>query len=160
MDKMTNGTRIAINTSGTSVYFRPGILVGGTITHDCSTLRSIGYFLEPLLCVAPFTKSPVKLVLRGITNGNTDMSVDAIRTTSLPLLRCFGLEDGVTMKIAKRGAPPLGGGEVNITIPVMARAKPVQIVDLGKIRRVRGIAYAAAVATTAAAAVAAPVIAV
>lgn len=43
--------------------------------HDCSVLRSIGYYLEALLCLAPFMKYPLKIVLRGVTNDQVDPSV-------------------------------------------------------------------------------------
>jgi RNA 3'-terminal phosphate cyclase-like protein len=40
---------------GTSLRYRPGIVVGGSgLQHECGTSRSIGYFLEPLVCVALF----------------------------------------------------------------------------------------------------------
>lgn len=43
--------------------------------HDCSILRSIGYYLESLLCLAPFMKHPLRIVLRGVTNDQVDPSV-------------------------------------------------------------------------------------
>lgn len=42
VDKISNGSVIEINKSGTSVYFKPGLLHGGVITHDCNTERGIG----------------------------------------------------------------------------------------------------------------------
>lgn len=48
--------------------------------HDCSPQRSIGYYLEALLLLAPFMKSPLKATLRGVTNDPTDPTV---RTRSL-----------------------------------------------------------------------------
>lgn len=41
-DKISNGSVIDINKSGTSVYFKPGLLHGGLITHDCNVERGIG----------------------------------------------------------------------------------------------------------------------
>lgn len=41
-DKISNGTEIDINKSGTSVYFKPGLLHGGLIQHDCNLERGIG----------------------------------------------------------------------------------------------------------------------
>lgn len=41
-DKISNGTEININKSGTGVLFKPGILHGGIIHHDCSLERGIG----------------------------------------------------------------------------------------------------------------------
>lgn len=42
LDKITNGTVIELNETGTSLYFQPGLLYGGNVEHDCSTQRSIG----------------------------------------------------------------------------------------------------------------------
>lgn len=41
-DKISNGTEIDINKSGTAISFKPGILHGGTIHHDCNLERGIG----------------------------------------------------------------------------------------------------------------------
>uniref|UniRef100_A0A8C9AV26 RNA terminal phosphate cyclase like 1 n=1 Tax=Prolemur simus TaxID=1328070 RepID=A0A8C9AV26_PROSS len=75
LDKITNGSRIEINQTGTTLYYQPGLLYGGFVEHDCSVLRSIGYYLESLLCLAPFMKHPLKIVLRGVTNDQVDPSV-------------------------------------------------------------------------------------
>uniref|UniRef100_A0A8C8ASZ9 RNA 3'-terminal phosphate cyclase domain-containing protein n=1 Tax=Otus sunia TaxID=257818 RepID=A0A8C8ASZ9_9STRI len=75
IDKVTNGSRIEINQTGTTLYYQPGLLYGGSLEHDCSPSRSIGYYLESLLCLAPFMKHPLKIVLRGVTNDQVDPSV-------------------------------------------------------------------------------------
>lgn len=41
-DKITNGTKIEINQSGTGFYYKPGLLHGGNIVHDCNVERGIG----------------------------------------------------------------------------------------------------------------------
>ena len=63
------------HTLGTTLSYHPRLLEGGTLEHDCSRQRSIGYFLEPLMMLAPFTKKPVRITLRGLTNGPDDPSV-------------------------------------------------------------------------------------
>ena len=45
------------------------------------------------------------------------------------------------IQILSRGVYPGGGGEVEFSCPVVRRMKPVQMMDCGKVRRVRGIAY-------------------
>lgn len=42
IDKITNGTVIELNETGTSIYFQPGLLHGGALEHECSTQRAIG----------------------------------------------------------------------------------------------------------------------
>ncbi|KAI9296867.1 18S rRNA biogenesis protein [Neoconidiobolus thromboides FSU 785] len=141
LEKVTNGSLIEINYTGTAILYKPGIIVGGKIEHDCGLTRSIGYFLESMVMLAPFSKLPFVLTLQGITNDNLDISVDLLRTVTLRQLNKFGIEDGVELKITKRGAPPLGGGEVLFKCTVVRSLKPIRFIDEGRIKRIRGIAY-------------------
>lgn len=59
----------------------------------------------------------------------------------LPQLKRFGI-DGAQLNIAKRGAPPLGGGQVTFSCPTVRSLNAVQLFDQGEIKRIRGIAYA------------------
>ncbi|KAF4518836.1 hypothetical protein B566_EDAN006687, partial [Ephemera danica] len=68
LDKMTNGTQIVVSESGTSLFFQPGILSGGSIDHDCCPQRGIGYYLEVIVSLGPFCKKPLNCVLKGATN--------------------------------------------------------------------------------------------
>jgi RNA 3'-terminal phosphate cyclase-like protein len=126
--------------------------------------------------LAPFSKKPLALTLRGITTDDRDLSVrrsrtsrcihliiihkaDLIRTVTLPHLEPFGITDGLELKvrgpfaharahayafpkIKKRGSPPLGGGEVLFLCPIVKQVKTLNFVEMGKIKRIRGIAYA------------------
>ena len=77
---------------------------------------------------------------------------------TLPHLQLFGVSDGLelrvrflsgcttlfsltSLQIKKRGAAPLGGGEVQFLCPIVKQVKTVNFVDPGKIKRIRGIAY-------------------
>jgi len=51
------------------------------------------------------------------------------------------VDDDVDLKIIKRGAMPSGGGEVLFTCPVRRSVKPLNFIDQGKIKRIRGTAY-------------------
>eukprot|EP01128_Nolandella_sp_AFSM9_P001552 TRINITY_DN1174_c0_g1_i1.p1 TRINITY_DN1174_c0_g1~~TRINITY_DN1174_c0_g1_i1.p1 ORF type:complete len:412 (-),score=80.35 TRINITY_DN1174_c0_g1_i1:221-1300(-) len=143
IEKVTNGTRLEIDETGTSLYYKPGLIVNGKVKHECSTERGIGYYLEGLLPLAPFGKDPLYVTLSGITNHNDklDISVDAFRTVVVPTLTKFGLAEGVEFKVLKRGAPPLGGGEILFRCPAVKQLSSLDLVDPGKIRRVRGIVY-------------------
>lgn len=63
---------------GTAILVKPGIITGGPVTHECPLSRSIGYFLEPLIMLAPFSKKPFHLTLRGITTDDKDLSVSIL----------------------------------------------------------------------------------
>lgn len=76
-------------------------------------------------------------VLTGITNDNTDVSVDIFRAVTLPLLKHFGIEEGMELKVKKRGAPPDGGGEVYFRCPLVRQVKSIFLVDTGLVKRIR-----------------------
>lgn len=120
--------------------YQPGIIRGGTIEHECNLNRSIGYYLEPLICLAPFSKLMLKITLTGITNDSKDISVDLLRTVTVKLLKLFKIEEGVELKIKKRGAAPLGGGEVYFQCPIVSNIPAIQFTDEGRIKKIRGIA--------------------
>lgn len=102
LEKMTEGTRVEISYTGTSVLFHPGTLAGGTFTHQCSLDRSVGWYLEPLLGLAPFGKKDLILTLKGITTDGRDASVDTIRTSGLPHLAMFLDKEGLELKVGLR----------------------------------------------------------
>lgn len=141
LDTITNGSRIEVNETGTELFFEPGLLVGGTVEHVCSQQRSIGYFLEPLFMLAPFAKKPIRITLKGITNGPCDPSVDYYRVCVLPLLKKFLPDNELELKIRRRGMWPTGSGEVYFSCPVVKKMKAMVMLEEGKVRRVRGIAY-------------------
>ena len=62
------------------------------------------------------------------------------------LKRFLGSDDGLEFKIIKRGAKPGGGGQVFFRCPSKLKLIPVNLTDPGKIKRIRGIAYAMRVA--------------
>lgn len=89
----------------------------------------------------PFANRRLTLVLTGVTNSNTDVSVDVLRTITLPTLKHVGITDGLDLKVNKRGALPLGGGEVVFRCPVVKELTPFQLLNPGMVKRVRGVAY-------------------
>lgn len=145
IEKLTNGCAIEINETGTSLLYRPGVLAfshAGEIKHDCGTARAVTYFLEGIVPLAPFGKRPLHVTLYGITNDELDQCVDGFRNVTVRLLKHFGLEDGLELKVLKRGAPPRGGGEVVFTCPCVRELKPINLTEEGFVKRIRGVAYA------------------
>ncbi|XP_067295902.1 RNA 3'-terminal phosphate cyclase-like protein [Pseudorasbora parva] len=142
LDKVTNGTRIEINQTGTVLFYQPGLLSGGSIEHECNVQRSVGYYLEALLMLAPFMKNPLRAVLTGVTNDPKDPSVDLLKITAIPLMKTFGIDgDGLELKVLKRGMAPAGGGEVLFSCPIRRSIRPMQLTEPGKIKRIRGTAF-------------------
>lgn len=190
LDQITNGTQIEINTTGTQLRFIPGILIGGTIQYhfNCPVkkdndndnssnvidddysnniinqiqYRSIGWFLEGLIPLAPFGKESLSIQLTGITDGvcHIDPSCDLLNYSLIPILmNQFHIgnnnkKDGINdnndllmessapfIKIIRRGGYPHGGGLVHFYCPMIRNELScINYVDVGKIKRIRGYA--------------------
>lgn len=165
IDKLTNGSQIEINTTGTQLKFNPGILLGGrNIEHTCEGGRSIGWFVEGILPLLPFGKECITIQFNGITDGKSleDPSIDYFQYTLPPILDRFGILDDAdqnfVIKILNRGGSPDGGGKVILSCPNINKSQKslhsLDWVDEGKIKRIRGYAISCRMNPTSAARVA------
>lgn len=144
LEKVSDDCTVEINETGTKLRYKPGVLIGGKhLVHDCGLSRSIGYFLEPLILLGLFGKQPLSIRLKGITNDSKDPSVDTFRTTTLHMLKRFGVPfEGLELKIESRGAPPLGGGEVVLGVPIVPNTlSAAHWIDEGMIKSIRGVTF-------------------
>jgi len=168
LEKVTSGAAVEINETGTSLKYRPGVILGGgPIHHACHPGRGLSFYLEPLLLISLFARKPLSAVLSGVTDGGPDPSIDAWRAATLPLVRrAVGLGVGVdaatsllaggaagelSLRLTRRGVFPGGGGEVAFTAPALRGIPPLSLTDEGLVRRVRGVAFAARTSPSAAA---------
>ncbi|KAG0139667.1 hypothetical protein CROQUDRAFT_666157 [Cronartium quercuum f. sp. fusiforme G11] len=144
LEKLTNGTTVEISYTGTAVFFVPGTLTGGQITHQTPLSSSVGYFLTPILALAPFCKFDLILTLKGITTAEDELSADILRVSGLPTLGMWLGEDAgkLELKISKRGLAPDGGGECCFKCPSVKSIKAgINFTESGKISKIRGIAH-------------------
>jgi RNA 3'-terminal phosphate cyclase-like protein len=155
LDKITNGSAIEINETGTTLRYKPGLLIGqaaARMTHDCHPSRPIGYYVEPLLMLAPFCKRPLDITLRGPTHGPSDVNIDSVAAVSIPLLRRLTLgtplspEIVVLRRAAASSPDTYGGGRGGSAIfkcdVLRSKIAPIELVDAGVVKRVRGVAFA------------------
>ncbi|KAL7639125.1 UNVERIFIED_CONTAM: hypothetical protein RMT77_010659 [Armadillidium vulgare] len=149
IDRICNGSKLILGQTGTEIKFKPGILNGGKFEHTCPSSRSIGYFLEPLMILAPFMKFPLDITFRGVTNNNIDPSVDQISYSMLPVLKRFLIiDEGLIFKVERRGLFPKGGGVVHFRCPILRSLKAFQWEDMGKVQKIRGSVHSSRVAPT------------
>jgi RNA 3'-terminal phosphate cyclase-like protein len=93
LEKVTNGSNVNINKTGTRLIFRPGMIdcnEGLPIEHDCHLERSITYYLEVVLPLAIFGKTILNLTLTGNTDDSLDQSIDSFKNIMVHLLKLFG----------------------------------------------------------------------
>lgn len=105
---ITNGTKVEINETGTSLHLKPGTITGGRAEFDeiSSTTRLL-YLLYPITLLAPFCKTPLDLTLTGGVTDDADFNVDYFTTVTVPLLEHFGVT-GCQLEVKKRGIHPGG----------------------------------------------------
>lgn len=149
LDQITDGSSVEINSTGTLVRFKPGLLLGGEHSFDGCCDKNVGWFMEGILPVAPFGKEALTLRLHGVTDGQCSMdpSVDYIQAALVPLMQRFGVgTDGESpppqAKVIRRGQAPLGQGEAMLYCPIVKELNAIDFTDPGKFRRVRGTAIA------------------
>lgn len=167
LDEITNGSQIEFSYTGTTVVYKPGLIIGsapghgaqnGVVRHelpaDCS--RGVSYFLLPLCLLAPFSKAQVNVLFTGpgvITSATTsgDISADTVRTAVLPYFKFFGIENNIEVRINQRSNSSAngkgGGGEVQLVFGHQVRLpKTMHLLDAGVVKKIRGVAYSTGVA--------------
>lgn len=141
IESVTNGSHIEISYTGSTVIYRPGIIIGGEITHNCPLSKPVGYFIEPALMLAPFSKKKFSILFKGLTNSPNEVSVDTIKWGFLPIMEKFGVRDCL-LHILKRGSPPLGGGEVHLVCnSLLPVPLTIHAIEVPKFSAIRGVAY-------------------
>ncbi|CDO57748.1 hypothetical protein DV451_001865 [Geotrichum candidum] len=142
IEAVTNGSLIEISYTGTTVIYKPGLIIGGTHTHTPPLSRAVGYYIEPLLLLAPFGKKAMTITFKEcLTTSADDLGVDAIRTSIFPVMNKFGI-DRQELRILKRGSAPLGGGEVVLSLPhLVLQPATIHQTSAPVINKIRGIAY-------------------
>lgn len=143
LEAVTNGSHIEISYTGTAVLFKPGMIIGGQLTHNCTGKKPIGYFLEPMLYLAPFSKKKFSIIFKGLTSSDNtqDAGLEAIKWGLIPVMEKFGVRE-VELHILKRGSPPLGGGEVHLLCnSLILQPLTIHALETPKMSAIRGVAY-------------------
>ena len=136
IEAVTNGSHFEISYTGTTLFYRPGLITGstpsssaqgGVIRHELpeSCTRGISYFLIPLCLLAPFSKAQFNVIFTGpgvITSATQtgDISADSVRTAILPLYARFGISNNIELRILRRSNPGPrgtgGAGEIQLVV--------------------------------------------
>ncbi|KAH3672357.1 hypothetical protein WICMUC_004329 [Wickerhamomyces mucosus] len=141
LETLTNGSKIEISYTGTTLIYYPGLITGGTFTHNCPPSKSVGYFIELVLYIAPFAKKKINATFKGLTSSHEDYNAEGIRFGLLPILEKFGVRD-CQLHILKRGFAPTGEGEVKLIInSLISTPLTLHALESSKFVKIKGIAY-------------------
>ena len=172
LEAVTNGSSMQISYTGTTMTYQPGLITGaapghgagadGVVEHrpPATCRRGVTYFLLPLCLLAPFSKAHMNVRFTGpgvITSATAagDLSVDGFRTALLPLYDLFGIPSArVELRVLQRScAGPRGvGGAGVVELRFASQVRLPRTLHLhrapGRVRRVRGVAYATGVSAS------------
>lgn len=140
MDRVTSGSSFHCADHNTSLQFTPGMILGGSFSHEVPSQRCVTYIIEAALLLLPFAKHDSRITFVGSTQSELDLSVDTIRTVTLRWLQLFGVQS--SLRIVRRGAAPGGGGLVILEVKALRKLNGTTAEERGRVRRVRGICFA------------------
>ncbi|OII73797.1 uncharacterized protein cubi_03594 [Cryptosporidium ubiquitum] len=149
LDSVTDGSKIKINDTGTTLNYTPGIIINGgssekPLIHECHPSRSLSYYMEFLLMFAIFGRDPLCIKLIGTTdNSGTDHSSDLIRMVTIPVIKKIIPQIGdISLSIIKRSVSENSLGQVILNVPIVKKIEPISMDGpIGRIKRIRGIAW-------------------
>jgi RNA 3'-phosphate cyclase len=137
--KMCGGEVAGLELGSSSIEFRPGTVPGGQYTFEVGTAGSITLILQALLPIAASAPSAARIRVTGGTDVPWSPPLDYFARVFLPLFRRLG--GRATVEVARRGYYPRGGGIVDTVVEPTRSWSPLDLLDRGKIDRVRGIAH-------------------
>ena len=125
----------------TEIEFRPKAIETKKIEISIPTAGSVGLVLQSLMIAAVHAEDKVTIEINGgATNGRWAPPLNYIKHVLLPLLEKFGYKAYIEIK--KYGYYPKGGSHAVATInPV--KLMPINLVERGKIKEIKGISHAA-----------------
>jgi len=134
------GSTITGNYPGSKeIVFTPGDLMKTDIEADIGSAGSISLMLQAMLLAARNYTKPVRMDVLGGTNVMWAPPIDSYQQVLFPLMGKMGIDVG--LEIVQRGFYPIGGGRIKAELKPMGRISPLDLMDLGGLRKVEGICY-------------------
>lgn len=131
------GSRVEGNVVGSSeLLFIPGTEKKSNLKMDIGTAGSISLVLQATLLAARNHKERLTLDITGGTNVMWAPPLDSYDMVLFPLMERMGINAHVD--ILERGFYPLGGGHAVATLDPIGKIQPLELTDLGKLKRIKG----------------------
>ena len=140
LTEISNAKASGLSVGSTSVEFIPGEIRGGKYKFDVGTAGSVSLVIQAVLPVAIRANSPIELDLIGGTDVRMAPPVDYMRNVFLKNLSLMGIK--AELQLIKRGHYPRGGGRVILRVNPVSNINNIEAIELGEIKKVRGLAHA------------------
>jgi len=136
---LVNATIKGLDIGSTDVEFVPHERRFGTFSYDVGTAGSISLVLQAVLPPAVLSSEPVVINLRGGTDVKWSPPIDYLNNVFTHTIAQMGPTIKINQK--KRGHYPRGGGIVSCEVIPANEIKPLDLVEFGKLTKVRGISH-------------------
>jgi RNA 3'-terminal phosphate cyclase (GTP) len=129
-----------LHVGSAEVTFKPGRIGGGTLRIEVGTAGAIGLILQTVMLPAAKALAPLLLTVHGGTDVPWAPTIGYCQEVTLTVLSRMGYAGEATL--TRRGYFPRGSGEVSVALK-KAALSPVQLLEPGQIRKIRGRSHAA-----------------
>lgn len=109
------------------------------IVMDVGTAGSIALVLQAMILALRNHDKPVRMDLTGGTNVMWSPPIDSYGQVLFPLMKDIGID--ADLEIVQRGLYPEGGGRTIVTIQPYRHIKPLELTDLGELKRIEGVCF-------------------
>lgn len=108
---------------------------------DIGTSGSIGLLLQTLTPLMVFSAEPVSLEIIGGTAGLGSPTIQFIKHITFPILSKLGLQLP-EIEIVREGFYPRGNGLVKIKFLPVKKLNPIQLLEKGNVKSIKGVSIA------------------
>ncbi len=134
------GSAVEGNTIGSrELTFRPGHEQVYDVNMNIGTAGSVSLVLQAMLLAARNHRQRLNIDISGGTNVMWAPPIDSYQHLLFPLLKKMDIDADV--KIISRGFYPQGGGRVIATMNSIKTIKPLDIEDLGELKKIKGVCF-------------------
>jgi RNA 3'-terminal phosphate cyclase (ATP) len=137
--EVTAATVSRLARGSSTLIFSPGPIHGGAYHFDVKTAGSTTLVLQALLPVLAFADQRSSITLIGGTNNPLAPQADFVINVLNPILVSMGFQ--YQFRLIKRGYYPQGGGIINVITEPVDELYPLNIVNRGALRGIRGISH-------------------
>lgn len=120
------------------IEFMPKKVEAKELNIVIKTAGSIGLLFQSLQIASAFASNIVKINIKGgSTASSWSPTIHYIQNVFLPIVRKMGYN--AEIKIVQEAFYPKGGAIVNINVYPVKKLNPIQLVERGKVRAIRGV---------------------
>lgn len=163
ISQVTTGSSFSLSQDASELRFVPGLITAqGSIVHEFSlnnngsgagaggavaasasaapadASRAIGYFVEPLLLLLPFSRRAASVTLVGASHSANDLCLHTLRTVTLRVAQAFGIE--ASLRVVRHSGSKAPGCAI-LSVSPCRQLKCAKLTEFGLVSRVRGISY-------------------